>query len=132
MSWDIFVQDIPSDARTVDDIPNNFVPGPIGERSQIIDEIQKVAPFADFTDPAWGVIEGDDFSIEVDLGPNETVKQFAFHVRGGDMAAAAVSDLLTHLNLKAFDGGTGDIFDHEHASAGLKLWRAYQARVSNR
>src|SRR2546428_2636470 len=107
MSWDIFVQDIPLDAQTVRDIPDSFVPAPVGRRSQIIEEIRKVAPFADFSDPAWGVIEGEDFSIEVNLGTNELVKDFAFHVRGGDMAAAAVSDLLKHLNLRAFDGGTG-------------------------
>jgi hypothetical protein len=51
MSWGIFVQDIPPDARTVDDIPDSFVPAPIGQRSFIIEEIQKVAPFADFSDP---------------------------------------------------------------------------------
>ena len=132
MSWDIFVQDIPPDARTVDDIPASFVPQSIGQRAHIINEIQKVVPFADFSDPAWGIIEAEKLSIEVNLGANETVKDFAFHVRGGDVAAACVSDLLKHLNLRAFDGGTGDIFDHERASAGLEQWRAYRERVCNR
>jgi hypothetical protein len=132
MSWDIFVQDIPVDAETVDDIPDSFVPAPIGQRSHIIEQIRKVVPFADFSDPAWGVIEGEDFSIEVNLGTNENVKGFAFHVRGGDLAPEVVSDLLKHLNLRAFDAATGDIFDHERTSAGLKEWRAYKERVVDR
>jgi hypothetical protein len=132
MSWDIFVQDIPVDAKTVDEIPDSFVPAPIGQRSNIIEEIQKIAPFADFSDPAWGIIEGEDFSIEVNLGDNESVKDFAFHARGSDTAAGLISDILKHLNLRAFDSGTGDIFDHERVSAGLLLWRAYTNRVLNR
>jgi len=132
MSWDIFVQDIPESAATVEDIPRSFVPAPIGQRSHIIEEILKTVPFADFTDPAWGIIEGDDFSIEVSLGPDETVKDFALHVRGDDIAAAVVSDILKHLKLRAFDSGTGDIFDHERASVGLTKWRSYMERVLSR
>ena len=132
MSWDIFVQDIPLNFKTVTDIPDSFEPAMIGQRSEIIEEIQKVAPFADFSDPAWGTIEGEDFSIEVNLGTNESVKGFAFHVRGSDAAAGLISDILKHLNLRAFDSGTGDIFDHERASSGLDQWRAYKERVLNR
>jgi len=129
MSWDIFVQDIPSDARTVDDIPDDFVPATIGRRSELIEKIKEVVPFADFSDPAWGTIEGADYSIEVNLGANESIDSFAFHVRGDDVAAGLISDLLTQMNLRAFDGGTGDIFDHERAAAGLKKWRTYRDLV---
>jgi hypothetical protein len=132
MSWDIFVQDIPVDATTVEDIPADFVPAPVGQRSQIIETIREVVPFADFSDPAWGVIDGEDFSIEVSLGTNETVKDFAFHVHGGDVAAAVVSELLGRLKLRAFDAGSGDIFDHQRAATGLREWRAYLQRVTNR
>ena len=132
MSWDIFVQDIPLEAQTVDDIPDDFVPATIGRRSEIIGKIKEVAPFADFSDPAWGTIEGADFSIEVNLGADESIDSFAFHVRGDDVAAALVSDLLKHMNLRAFDSGTGDIFDHERAAAGLKKWRAYRDGVIDR
>ena len=132
MSWDIFVQDIPSDARMIDDIPDDFVPATIGRRSEIIEKIKEIVPFADFSDPAWGTIEGTDYSIEVNLGADESIDSFAFHVRGDDVAAGLVSDILKHLNLRAFDGGTGDIFDHERAAAGLKKWRAYRDWVVDR
>ncbi len=129
MSWDIFVQDIPVGAATVGDIPNDFVPATIGRRSDIIEKIKEVAPFANFSDPAWGTIDGADFSIEVSLGSDDIIDSFAFHVRGSDLAAALVSEILTRLNLRAFDGGTGDIFNHERASAGLEQWRSYLQKV---
>ena len=129
MSWDIFVQDIPSDARTIDDLPDDFVPATIGRRAEIIAKIKEVVPFADFSDPAWGTIEGTDYSIEVNLGADESIDSFAFHVRGDDVAAGLVSDILKHLNFRAFDSGTGDIFDHQKAAAGLKKWRAYRDLV---
>lgn len=50
----------------------------------------------------------------------------------GETAAACVSDILKHLDLRAFDAGTGNIFDHQDASAGLEQWRAYRERVCNR
>jgi len=132
MSWDIFVQDIPSEARTIDDIPDDFVPATIGRRAEIIEKIKEVVSFADFSDPAWGIIEGTDYSIEVNLGVDESIDSFAFHVRGADVAAGVVSDILKHLSLRAFDGGTGDIFDHERAAGGLKKWRAYRDWVVDR
>ncbi|HJZ82740.1 MAG TPA: hypothetical protein VKD91_20415, partial [Pyrinomonadaceae bacterium] len=63
---------------------------------------------------------------------DETVDSFAFHVRGNDLAAGLVSEILTHLNLRAFDSGTGDIFDRAQAAAGLERWRGYAKQVLKR
>ena len=54
MSWDIFVQDIPRGARDAGDIPENFQPRPLGERSEVIRRILEVVPEADFSDSTWG------------------------------------------------------------------------------
>lgn len=129
MSWDVFAQDLPADARTVDDIPGDFVPGSIGARSEIIQKIKEVVPFADFSNPAWGNIEGEGFSIDVSTSDDEDVKCVAFFVRGNDRAAGIISEILTKLNLRALDSGTGDFFDHEQATEGLKRWRQYRDQV---
>jgi hypothetical protein len=50
MSWDIFVQDLPRDAKTVADIPDDFKPAVIGARSEIISMIKEVVPTANFSD----------------------------------------------------------------------------------
>jgi hypothetical protein len=131
MSWDIFVQDLPIDARTIEDISGDFVPSPIGRRSEIIMKILEIAPFADFSDPSWGRIGGKDFSIEVNLGDSEIVEGFTLHVRGSELASGIVADILRTLQMRALDSSTGDIFDPGQAVASLQRWRAYRDRVVN-
>jgi hypothetical protein len=102
MSRDIFVQDLPRSARTVADIPNDFVPRPLGPSDEIIEKIRRVAPDADFSDIEWGRIKGPTYSIEVNIRRAETVQGFAFHVRGVG-ADALIAEILRSLDLRALD-----------------------------
>jgi len=129
MSWDVLVQDLPTDAKKVADIPDDFRPSPLGRRSDLIRNIQAVVPFADFSDPSWGLIDGDDFSIEVSLGESDTVESFSFRVRGSDMGAAVVAEILGSLKLRALDTTTGEFFDPETAAVSLGKWRKYLNRT---
>lgn len=130
MSWDVFVQDIPKDAASVAEIPDDFVPQPIGPRSRIIDAIRYVAPFADISDPAWVRIEGNGCDIEINLGAEEPVRNFALHIRGGDASVGVVAAILARLELRAFDpeSDTG-LFDLATASASLEQWMAFRERA---
>ena len=131
MSWDIFVQDLPEGVTTIDDIPKDFAPQPLGPRSTIISKILEVVPSADFSDPAWGQIDGENWSIEVNLGASELCHSFAFHVRGGDEAAGVVAAVLEHLHLRALDpGGEGGIFSAGPGSVeSFRRWRAYRDKA---
>jgi hypothetical protein len=133
MSWDIFVQDIPPGLTVAADMPDDFMPKSLGARREIIAKIQSVVPTADFSDAAWGLIDGPGFSIEVNLGKKEDVDGFAFHVRGGDMAAFIVADILAHLGLRAFDmGSDSGLFSiGPDGSDGQKKWREYRDTVLN-
>jgi hypothetical protein len=51
VSFDVFVQDLPADARTVADIPYDFAPQPLGRRADILAGILRAAPAVAFTDP---------------------------------------------------------------------------------
>lgn len=134
MSWDIYVQDIPEGLKTVANMPDDFVPRPLGARHVIIEKIRETVPTANFSDPSWGMIEGPDFSIEVNLGKNEEVRSFAFHVRGGDLAAFVVADMLERLGLRAFDmsSDSGLFSIGPDSSVGQKRWRAYRDRMMSR
>jgi hypothetical protein len=131
MSWDIVVQDLPADATTVEAIPADFVPRPLGPRADIIAAIRRVAPaaFTDFTDPAWGHINAPTFSIDVNLGRNDVVRAFTLHVRGGDEAVACVAAILDTLGVRAIDTSNGEFFSREAAVESFGRWRAYRDQV---
>ena len=133
MSWDIFVQDIPKKVKTIDDmdrLADEVELKPLGIRSEIITKIMEILPEADFTKPAWGVLDGPDFSIEFSMGDDEDCDGFALHVRGSDTAAAVVTMILKHLGLRAFDpsSDTG-LFSFENPEASLQKWRQYRDYV---
>jgi hypothetical protein len=134
MSWDILVQDLPPDAKSVAEIPAHFRPAPIGKRLEIIDSITAVVPTADFSDPCWGLIIGNGWSIEVNIGPEEECRSFAFHVRGrGDAAVGVVAAVLHRLNLRALDSQTGKFFvPGNEAIDSYRKWQKYRDDVTTR
>jgi hypothetical protein len=84
VSIDIFFQDLPVGVDDARDIPAKFVPGPIGSRADVTEALLAAAPI-DFSGSFWGRIEGDRYSIEVNLGEDDPVMSFAFHARGSDL-----------------------------------------------
>jgi len=131
MSWDLFVQDLPRDARTVDDIPDGFRPLPIGQRSDVIKAIQAVVSEADFTDRSWGKIEGDGYSIEINLGDEEVLNSFAIHVYGGGRAPQVVAAILRRLGVRALDPGSESGFFEAGASSqeSFEKWQRFRNKV---
>ena len=134
MSWDIYVQDIPPSVKSVSEMPDDFEPRPLGRRADIIARIREIVPSADFTSPSWGQIDGPDFSIEVSMGNLEQVESFAFHVRGGDLAAIVVADILRHLGYRALDPSSpSGIFEPDgDPAAGLRRWRDHRDSIAGK
>jgi hypothetical protein len=105
VSWDIFVREIPSDVKSLSDLPPDFVPAELPfSRAQIVSVIKEVVPFADVSNPAWVLIKsGERCVLDVNLGNSERLTGFAFHVHEGDLAHAVVSKILGRLGLRALD-----------------------------
>lgn len=129
MSWDISIMDLPQDAHSVADIPDDFEPDTLGHRSELINSIRSVAPTATFPDPSWGEIVTPDFVIEFNMGKEEVVDSIMLHVRGGGAAAGLVADLLDYLGLRAIDVQSGDFFDRSAAGESFAAWRSYRDSV---
>jgi hypothetical protein len=133
VSWDIFVQDLPQEVRSIADIPADFRPQAIGNRAEVIRKIRELLPEADFSDPSWGRIDHEDWSIEVNLGEDEECTGFALHVRGGDAVVSVIAAILAHLDLRALDSQTGDFFvAGPEALKSFQKWRAYRDQVVNK
>lgn len=106
----------------------------IGTYGELIEKIKTLIPSADFSDADCGTIEGDDWSIEIGLGPlDESVQMLQLAVRGGDEAAFVAADLISGLGLRAFDTGSpeGTIFPGPDILHGLQHWRSIRDRIRN-
>lgn len=128
MSWDVLFQDLPAGIASIAEIPDDFVPGPLGPRSEVIARIRARIPEVDFRDPSWGRLEGPAFSIELNLGEKEVADSLMLHVRGDAEALGAVSVIAEALDRRALDCSEGELidFDSPDARAGLEAWRAYR------
>jgi len=131
VSWDILIVDLPRDAQTVSDLPDDFKPRPLGSRSDLITAILSAAPTADFSDPSWGQIIARDFTIEVSMGNAEQTDSVMLHVRRGQGAVALIAEILDRLNARALDIQTGEVFQETTAATSFGAWRAYRDRAIN-
>jgi hypothetical protein len=130
MSWDIFVQDLPSEVSHVSEIGEDFVPRPLGSRSDITRRICQLLPNATFLADGWGSVDDPAYSIEFNMDSSEIVSSLTLHIRGGDLAPGVVADLLAAFGWRALDSQseTG-LFDPRQAEASWQRWRAYRDRV---
>jgi hypothetical protein len=130
MSWDLMIMDQPREARTLSDIPEDFRPQPLGSRAALAARIVEAFPAARFSNPAWGRIGGEGWSIELNMGRGEVCDSITLHVRGGPSAMEAVVTLLRHLNLRGFDCQTSEFFDEAAAIESFNAWRCFRDRVT--
>ena len=126
MSWDILAMAMP-DVNSMSDVPSDFIPPPIATRDELISRITEIIPFSNFTDPSWGIIDGDEFTIEISMSNPECVDCIGFHVHGETVGGACcVSEIITHLGIKAFDTTTGEFFEIENPELGFKKWNQFK------
>jgi hypothetical protein len=125
MSWDIHISDLP-EVASVSDIADDFKPKNLGSRAALIAKIVDVFPDADFTDPSWGIIDGDGWSIEVNIGNSADCDGIMLHVRGGDGAVKAVSAIVGRLGLRAIDLQTGEFYQPGDATRSFEAWRSFR------
>ena len=125
MSWDILILQFPDAARKVAEIPDTFAAPALGRRDELIARIRTAVPQADFSDPAWGILRTDDYSIEFGLGDDDVLHGITLHVRGSDEVLPHITRILGALKLRAIDSWTGEFFDPEVAQHSLARWRKY-------
>lgn len=132
MSWDIFAQDLPADAKTIEEIPSDFRPKAIGSRAEIVAKILEIAPNAKFQpDLSWGNLDGPGYFIEIGIGKRDPCFSVAFFVRGASpQVINVIADVLDHLKLRALQTGDGDpFFNRTTALRAFQSWQRYRNKV---
>lgn len=112
MSWDIYIQDLP-DVRSMQEVPADHRPGPIGLLDELRRKIQEAVPQAEEQDSDWLFIQTSeiDISIQFHMEDASRVRYIVVHVHGGSQSATCVAAIVQHLSLRAVDTATGEFFD---------------------
>ena len=97
---------------------------PLGDAADVRSRIVAVLPGVDWADPDWGVLKGEDFSIEFNFQEGGTVTGFMLHVRGGGDPITPIVSLCSAYGWAALDTSTGAFLDLKKPSyAG---WQSFQ------
>ncbi len=130
MSWDVmifkFAGKQPENAEMIDE--GDMIA--LGAAASVRESVSATIPTVDWTDPAWGVFDGDGFSIEFNVGKDDPIQNMMLHVRGGGDAVAAIMALAGPSGWSALDCSTGEFLNALNPSdAGWKQFQAYRDRV---
>ncbi|WP_332644732.1 hypothetical protein [Aeromicrobium sp.] len=121
MSRDIFVQDIPASVRSVDEIPEDWMPSPLAfTAAAVIDSAKVHSAGVDDSDPSWIRITEQGLDIELSLADETPLMSFAIHDRSSDRPASDrfIAGILADLGARAFDpeGSDSGIFEASDSS----------------
>lgn len=127
-SWDVLAQDFPP-VDTIDQIPDDFIPQPLGSRAELMARIQRRVPALRFGPDGLGCVTGTGLDLEINVGKQDPVDSIAFHGRGGSGDIEVIADVLDALHLRAIDSGTGEFFSRSAAQAAQREWREHRNAV---
>ncbi|MEU6159444.1 hypothetical protein [Streptomyces sp. NPDC047130] len=123
MSWDVLLIRLPHGTTSLTELPPGGPP-PLGRRDELHARIRGAFPDVNLTDPSWGELGGDGWSMELNMGDKDQVDTLMLHLRGGgDDAVSAVLRLAGALDCHAYDTSTDDLIRPD----GPNGWRAFQA-----
>lgn len=123
MSWDVMVLNY-GGKLSPDEMLDADPVGPLGPAAQVRRRIAKHLPGIDWSEPAWGVFEGDGFTIEFNSGSDDPIDSMMLHVRGGGDAIAALLKFAKPNGWSLLDCSTSEFLDLENPSA--EGWEGFQ------
>ena len=130
MSWDVSLYRFTRRYPTIEDIPGDEQLLPLGSLSEVHVAVSAVFPGTNWTDPVWGIYDGEFGSIEFNVGKDDPVKSLGLHVRASDAIVGGILQLCERMACQAMDLTNSTFLDQSaHPSAGLEKWREYRDRV---
>lgn len=130
MSWDILLLRLPENITSLSEFPDDPPSTPIGGRDEVLAAIAKATPTANLSDPTWGLLDGEGWSIELNIGPLQPVDSVMLHVRGsGDDTLTVIFRLAEALGCRAFDCTDGELMTPEDTGTGWNDFQEYRDRV---
>lgn len=130
MSWDVMVFHVTGDVQDIEDMTEHQMLS-LGSQQKVIDTFQTLFPDIDFTDPTWGILRRNEYSIEFNMGPEEEVQSIMLHIRGGDTVIDVLRTIHNETGWKLIGDEEGIMDFDNHPEKGLQQWREYRDQVMN-
>lgn len=130
MSWDVMIFNMRGKTPPPLEQLQESDYEPLGPAVEVRQRISALLTGVDWSDPTWGIYEGDGFSIEFNAGKDDPIDNMMLHVRGGGDAIAAITRFARPLGWSALDCSTSEFLDLENPSqAGWEVFQAYRDKV---
>lgn len=123
MSWDVLLLRLPDDVTSVQEIPDDYTPLPLGRQRDVLAAVSRALPDANLSDPTWGELSGPTWSMHLNIGSRDPVDSVMLHFYGsGDDVLTPIFRLASALGCKALDCSDGELL----APRDLSGWHAFQ------
>lgn len=131
MSWEVIVQNYRGNPPLDDDLC--IEPEPLGTAGTIRKKIDKYLGGVVWSDSIHGIFEGEDFSIEFDIGDKKPITHIMLSVRGGGGAFTALKTFCKPNMWSLFDCSDSTFLDLESSTAAsFTEFQEYRDRVMSK
>ena len=124
MSWDVILLKTQTNMeKSLEEVeqPIPFI------RAGLIEWLQKNIPQTDCTDPNWPVLVTDSYSVEFNIGEEET-ECVMLHIRGEEEPSGLLRELCRVFDCRAVDCSTSNFLDF-HSPSSFERWKAYRDQI---
>jgi hypothetical protein len=126
MSWDVLIVNRGGRSGSgVDDEPT----GPLGSPDEVRSRVSSALPGVDWSEPAWGVYETDEYTIEFDVGDDDVVNTVMIRITGGGDIAPDLVRLAQTTAWSLLDTTSGEYLDPTQPST--VSWDSTQAPLDD-
>ena len=126
MSWDVIAFNFDgASPLKIDDLDETTL-RPMGSTQNVRERISTCLDGVDWSDPTWGIFEGDGFSFEFNVGEDKVeTKDFMIHVRGRGDAVCSLLKFAVPNKWSLLDCSTSEFIDPTNPSN--EGWEKFQA-----
>jgi hypothetical protein len=130
VSFDVFFQSFPRNAKTLDEVPDHFAPAPLGSLANVRALLKSALPNMRLAQDGAGVVDADSFSAEIIMGDDDPCEGFMVSLRGGPGGAAIVDAICNVTGFRAVAPGVDRIITSgDEIGESFAGWRKYRDSV---
>jgi hypothetical protein len=117
---------LPKSINKIDEIQDDLI-DKLGTRDEVVSILIKIFPDGDFTDPTWGVLDRDGYSIEFNISEEHDITSFMLHVRGDNRSLEAIELIHNKTGWRPMDEELIDF--NGDPGKGLSQWKNAREQV---